>query len=196
MKFIFQCQRSAGWRRVASDPALRQRWRAICFLCLFARCRAERLVIMTTQTTTAKHVIAYTDGAASNNQNAELRVGGYGAILMLVNEHGQRDERPAAYKELSGKLPGATNNQAELEAVKQVLLALKRENTTITIHTDSDYVIGVLARNWKPKQNQALIAEVKALLAKHVVTFQKVAGHSGDEYNTRADTLAVTATKS
>jgi ribonuclease HI len=151
---------------------------------------------MTTQTTTTKHVVAYTDGASSNNQDAEKRIGGYGAVLMLVDEYGKRDERPAAYKELSGKLPGATNNQAELEAVKQVLLALKRENTTLTICTDSDYVIGVLARHWKAKQNQALIAEVKTLLEKHVVTFQKVAGHSGDEYNTRADVLAVAATQS
>jgi ribonuclease HI len=34
---------------------------------------------------------------------------------------------PHAYKELSGALPGGTNNQAELEAVRQVLLAMKRD---------------------------------------------------------------------
>jgi hypothetical protein len=86
---------------------------------------------------------------------------------------------PHAYKELSGALPGGTNNQAELEAVRQVLLAMKRDGITITIHTDSKYVIGVLAHHWKPKQNVALIADIKQLLAKHTVTFEKVAGHAG-----------------
>ena len=146
-------------------------------------------------TTTTKHVIAYTDGASSNNQNAQERCGGWAAILMLVDDQSVRDERPAAYKELSGTLPGATNNQAELEAVKQVLMALKHEGTTVTIFTDSQYVIGVLSKHWKPKQNQALIAELKALLTKHTVTFEKVEGHAGIEYNTRADTLAVAATQ-
>ena len=69
---------------------------------------------------------------------------------MLVDDTGVRDERPAAYKELSGTLPGATNNQAELEAVKQVLLALKREGTVVTIITDSQYVIGVLLGTGNP----------------------------------------------
>jgi len=149
---------------------------------------------MTTATTT-KYVIAYTDGASSNSQNAQERCGGWAAILMLVDDQGVRDERPAAYKELSGTLPGATNNQAELEAIKQVLLALKHEGTTVTIFTDSQYVIGVLSKHWKPKQNQALIAEVKALLLKHTVTFEKVEGHSDIEYNIRADALAVAATQ-
>jgi ribonuclease HI len=146
-------------------------------------------------TTTTKYVIAYTDGASSNNQNAQERCGGWAAILMLVDDQGMRDERPAAYKELSGTLPGATNNQAELEAVKQVLMALKHEGTTVTIFTDSQYVIGVLSKHWKPKQNQTLIAEVKTLLSRHTVTFEKVEGHTGVEYNTRADALAVAATK-
>jgi len=82
-------------------------------------------------------------------------------VLTLVDDTGVRDERPAAYKALSGTLPGATNNQAALEAVKQVLLALKREGTVVTIITASQYVIGVLSRHWKPRQNQTLFAEVK-----------------------------------
>lgn len=147
-----------------------------------------------TTTTTSKRVMAFVDGASANNQNAQERCGGWAAILMLVDDQGVRDERPAAYKELSGTLPGATNNQAELEAVKQALLALKHDGTIITIVTDSQYVIGVLSQHWKPKQNQALIAEVKALLTKHIVTFEKVEGHSGVEYNIRADQLAVAAT--
>jgi len=140
--------------------------------------------------------MAYTDGASSHNQNADQRRGGWGIVLTLINEQGEPDARPAAYKELSGTLPGATNNQAELEAIKQVMLAFKRDGVTVTIVTDSQYAIGVLSKAWKPKQNQALIEEIKVLLSRHSVTFEKVAGHSGVEHNTRADALAVAATRS
>lgn len=139
-------------------------------------------------------VIAFTDGASANNQDASKRVGGWAAVLMLVNEAGERDERPNAYKEMSGTLAGATNNQSELEAVRQVLLAFKREGISVTIVTDSDYVIGVLSRHWKAARNQELTAEIKALMSKHSVTFEKVKGHSGAEFNERADALAVAAT--
>lgn len=140
-------------------------------------------------------VVAYVDGASRNNQNAQERCGGWGVVLMLVDEQGQRDARPDAYRELSGTLPGATNNQAELEAVRQALMALKREGISITIVTDSDYVIGVLSKHWKPRQNRDLIADVKTLMGKHQITFEKVIGHSGVVYNERADTLAVAASQ-
>lgn len=113
--------------------------------------------------------------------------------MMLVDSHGQRDARPEAYKELSGALAGATNNQAELEAVRHVLQSLRREGVTLVIATDSDYVIGVLSRHWKPKQNLALIEDIKTLMSKHSVTFKKVTGHSGNPYNERADFLAKSA---
>jgi hypothetical protein len=95
----------------------------------------------------SKKVIAFTDGASANNQDAAKRCGGWAAILMLVDEQNDRDPRPNAYKELFGTLAGATNNQAELEAVRQVLLALKRDGIAVTIVTDSEYVIGVLSRH-------------------------------------------------
>lgn len=140
-------------------------------------------------------VIAFTDGASSNNQNADLRCGGWAAVLMLVNEQNQRDERPNAYKELSGKVDGATNNQMELEAVRHVLLALKCEQVLLTIVTDSQYIIGVLSAGWKAKKNTDLVNEIKALMSKHQVTFRKIAGHSGNRYNERADALAVAASQ-
>lgn len=157
---------------------------------------AESVFPMNPTVHSTARVMAYTDGASSHNQNAEQRRGGWGVVLTLVNEQGERDVRPAAYKELSGSLPGATNNQAELEAIRQVLLAFKHARVAVTIVTDSQYAIGVLSKAWKPKQNQALIEEIKTLMAQHVVTFEKVTGHSGVDHNTRADALAVAATKS
>jgi ribonuclease HI len=53
----------------------------------------------------------------------------------------------------------------------------------------------VLSRHWKPARNQALIAEIKALMSQHAVRFEKVAGHAGVEFNERADALAVAATQ-
>ena len=141
------------------------------------------------------NVIAFTDGASANNQDASKRVGGWGIVMILVNEQNERDKRPNAYKELSGTLAGATNNQAELEAVRQVLLAFKRDGVNVTIVTDSEYVIGVLSRHWKAARNKELIAEIKALMSKHSVSFEKVAGHAGVEFNERADALAVAATQ-
>ncbi|MCS6835700.1 MAG: ribonuclease HI [Anaerolineae bacterium] len=136
-------------------------------------------------------VIIYTDGASSNNQDAEKRVGGWAAILVLVDDEGS----PEATREMSGSLIGATNNQAELEAVRQALLALRKPGQRVTIVTDSAYVIGMLSKGWKAKENQALIAEIKALLAQHHVTFEQVRGHDGHAMNERADRLAVRATK-
>ena len=138
-------------------------------------------------------VVMFSDGASRHNQDASQRVGGWAVLLTLVDEAGKLDERPSATKELSGQVRGATNNQMELEAVRQGLLALKREGLQVTIMTDSAYVIGVLSRHWKPQQNKALIAEVKGLLAKHQVSFEKVTGHSGHGMNERADALAVSA---
>lgn len=140
-------------------------------------------------------IIAYVDGAASNNQLALERVGGWAYVLMLQKENGELDERPEAYKELSGRVAGATNNQMELEAVRQVLLSLKRDGLKIVIVSDSAYVIGILSMNWKVKENKGLVAEIKELIAKHTVTFEKVAGHTGHKHNERADELAVAATK-
>jgi len=140
-------------------------------------------------------IIIYTDGASSNNQDAEKRIGGWGAILVLTDDAGNPDPRPEATRELSGSMIGATNNQAELEAVRQALLALSSPQQRVTIVTDSAYVIGMLSKHWKAQANHALIDEIKALLAQHRVTFQQVKGHDGHPMNERADRLAVAATK-
>jgi len=140
-------------------------------------------------------IIIYTDGASANNQDAAKRVGGWAAILVLLDADGNPDPRPEATRELSGTMLGATNNQAELEAVRQALLALESPRQTLTIVTDSTYVIGMLSKNWKAKENEALIDEIKALLAQHRVKFEQVKGHDGHPMNERADRLAVAATR-
>jgi hypothetical protein len=99
------------------------------------------------------------------------------ATLKLAHEQNGtwvHDTRPQATRTLTGKHAG-THHQAELTAVLQALLAMKREGVCLEFVTNNDYVIGVLSRHWKASRNQALIAEVKAKLSKFSVTFRREA---------------------
>ena len=118
------------------------------------------------------NVIAIINGSASGASKSE-RVGQWAVELQLVNDRNKPDPRPAARKELAGEVTGMTHNQAALEAVRQALSAMKRDGVTVTVVTTNDYLIGVLARHWKPSRNKEQIAAVKALLARHTVTFEK-----------------------
>ena len=118
------------------------------------------------------NVIAVINGTASGSSKSE-RVGHWTVELQLVDDRAEPDPRPAARKELVGEVAGMTHNQAALEAVRQALSAMKRDGVTVTVVTTNDYLIGVLARHWKPSRNKEQIAAVKALLARHTVTFEK-----------------------
>lgn len=137
-------------------------------------------------------ITIYTDGACSGNPGP----GGWGAILMW-NDH---------EKELSGGEVETTNNRMEMMAVIKALEALKKESATVTIYTDSKYVLqgatewleGWKARGWKgankkPVKNQDLWEQIDSLIQKHSVKFIWVKGHNGDKYNERVDKLAVAA---
>lgn len=125
----------------------------------------------------ARTIIAYTDGACSGNPGPA----GLGVVLMAGTRR----------KELSEYLGEATSNIAELTAVKRALESIKDPTRPVRLHTDSAYSIGVLSQGWKAKANQALIAEVRALMATFPnLRLIKVAGHSGIEENERCDVLA------
>jgi ribonuclease HI len=94
-----------------------------------------------------------------------------------------------------GKYIGTnTNNVAELSAVKFALDYLKDkklESETIMVHSDSQYVIGSLSKNWKAKANIELIQQIKDSLKEFPnLKFEWVKAHNGDEYNEMADELA------
>jgi len=130
-------------------------------------------------------VVIYTDGSCSGNPGP----GGWGAILM--DRHGNK-------KELHGSLPTTTNNMAELIAIKQGLAALTRP-CNVTIHTDSRNAIGWLRDNWKRKSPKIIktTCEIEELIQNkhHQVSYFHVAGHSGDEFNERANILAQRGTE-
>ena len=134
-------------------------------------------------------VTIYTDGACSGNPGK----GGWGAILIS----GDRE------KEFSGYEENTTNNKMELTAVIKALEALK-QICEVELYSDSAYVVNAINNDWlgawknnnwlgadkKPVKNQELWEQLDELISKHSVHFNKVKGHSDNEYNNRCDKLA------
>ena len=135
-----------------------------------------------------KAVTIYTDGACSGNPGP----GGWGAIL----------EYRGAEKELSGGEPETTNNRMELTAVIRAL-ALLKEPCSVTVTTDSQYIVRAINEGWLKKwkaagftkkgglKNAELWRELDGLLQTHDVRFVWVKGHADNEYNNRCDAMAV-----
>ena len=131
----------------------------------------------------------YTDGAARGNPGP----GGYGTILFWGETK----------KELSGGFRHTTNNRMELMAVIVGLEALKKEGLTITIYSDSQYVVKAVEQGWLKnwiatdfkggKKNKDLWTRFYELSKKHKLRFRWVRGHADNPYNNRCDELATAA---
>jgi ribonuclease HI len=131
----------------------------------------------------------YVDGACSGNPGP----GGWAAILI---EDGTEIE-------LSGGESSTTNNRMELMAPLQGLRSLP-ERRIVELYSDSAYVVNCFRDKWyegwrrngwrnsqkKPVENRDLWEALLGEVARHDVTWHKVAGHSGHELNDRADALA------
>jgi ribonuclease HI len=136
-----------------------------------------------------KKLIIYTDGAARGNPGP----GGYGAILMWGDKT----------KELSRGYRLTTNNRMELMAVIAALKALTRQNISLVIYTDSQYVLNSVEKKWLDtwirtdfkggKKNKDLWMEYYHLAKDHSIKFIWVKGHAENIYNIRCDELATAA---
>ena len=147
---------------------------------------------MTPADATATSVEIYTDGACIGNPGR----GGYGAVIL---GDGKR-------RELSAGFRLTTNNRMELLGAIEALAALAARST-VTLHSDSSYVVRGMnegwARKWQAKHwyrtktqravNPDLWQRLLELAEKHDVTFRWVPGHAGVRENERCDRLAVTA---
>jgi ribonuclease HI len=97
-------------------------------------------------------------------------------------------------KEISEFLGMGTNNIAELTAIVRGLESLPDRTRPVVVYSDSQYAIGLLTQNWKPKANVELVAQLRALIrAFPEVRFVKVAAHTGIALNERVDQLAAEA---
>ena len=127
-------------------------------------------------------IYIYTDGACSGNPGPS----GIG-VLLRFNKY---------EKEISRYIGIATNNIAELEAIRSGLLAVKNTDLPVRVFTDSRYAYGVLVQGWKARKNRDIIEALKKIILKFDnLKFIKVKGHEGVEGNERADVLATTAIK-
>jgi ribonuclease HI len=150
--------------------------------------------------------VCYTDGASSNNQDAENRVGGYGFIVFAK----VGDSAPVK-KEGSGRVPGATNNRMEMtalvEALKTVVAHSKaiKSPATVTIHSDSQIIVDAFNKKWlegwkkrgwrkadrKEPENLDLWKQIDALIGDlNSFSIEKVKAHANDKWNNYVDGLA------
>ena len=132
----------------------------------------------------------YTDGAAQGNPGP----GGYGVILKFKDH----------VKELSEGFRLTTNNRMELLAVIKGLEAIKKEGISVTIFSDSEYVVNAVEKGWiwgwekknfKNKANVDLWQRYIPLHKKFNPKFTWIRGHAGHPENERCDYLAVQAAK-
>jgi len=130
----------------------------------------------------------FTDGACRGNPGP----GGWGALLRY------RDYEKTLY----GAERHTTNNRMELMAAIMSLESLTR-SCRVRLTTDSEYLrkgitqwlAGWKRNGWKtaskkPVKNADLWTRLDAAVARHVVEWHWVRGHSGHPENERADALA------
>jgi ribonuclease HI len=125
------------------------------------------------------HAIAYADGSCIGNPGP----GGWGVVI--INPDG-------ATRTLSGANPSTTNNRMEITAAIEALRAFSPA-ATVTLRSDSQYVVKTMTAGWKRKENLDLWRQLDAEAARRKVIWEWVRGHAGDEFNGRADELARTA---
>jgi len=138
-------------------------------------------------------IIIYCDGACSGNQYHH-NTGGWGAVLL----QGSR------LKEIHGGEKNTTNQRMELTACIRALEQIKSGKYAVEVYTDSAYLANCIQRKWyatwqrngwynaarKQVENRDLWEKLLSLTSLYKVKFIKVAGHSGNKLNERADELA------
>jgi ribonuclease HI len=137
----------------------------------------------------ANQLVIYTDGSSRGNPGP----GGFGAILKWGDVE----------KELSAGFRRTTNNRMELLAVIAALESLKRDNLSVIIYSDSQYVVKAVEQGWLKKwiatgfsggkKNRDLWMRFHELSKRHNIRFQWVRGHADNPYNNRCDLLATAA---
>lgn len=133
-------------------------------------------------------MVIYTDGSYSSARNQ-------GGLAFVITENEQEIARfSKAYKNV-------TNNKMELGAVILALASIKKPIDSLTIKTDSMYVIGCATKGWKRKKNVKLwetfdkVFEKAQALVNTPIEFLWVEGHSSNSFNNLCDSLAVAASK-
>lgn len=142
----------------------------------------------------------YTDGACSGN-GKENAIGGFAFIII--------DDSGALKYEYAMRVENATNNICELSAVFGACAFLEAYSpqSTATIYSDSAYIINCITQKWYKKwQENGWLNSKKEPVANRELweclipyfenprfSFEKVKGHSNNDWNNYVDKLAVRA---
>jgi ribonuclease HI len=112
--------------------------------------------------------------------------------------NGQGNPRAAAvavlgfkglWKAVGEYLGNATNQQAEIAAAAIGLENLK-EPCTVTLMSDSRYVVETMGGTWKRKTNHDWWKRLDNAAKKHHITWKWVKGHNGHDVQEVADSMA------
>ena len=127
----------------------------------------------------------FTDGACRVSTND----GGIGIVFVKDDE---------IIYTFNKHFSNVTNNQMEIMAVIYALHAISTSMSSITIISDSQYVLGCINKGWTRKKNQKywklfdkVYQKAKNLCSE--INFEWTKGHNVDKYNNEADRLAVDA---
>ncbi len=144
----------------------------------------------------------YTDGACKGNGTKDGGFGGWAYVIL--------EDRKIVKQGSEGR-KDTTNNKMEMISVIEALknFSTSKEKHKIRIYSDSAYVVNCFREKWYEKwqlnnwkggtkgeiQNRELWEELIDLYFRFDVTFEKVKGHAGDEFNELVDTMASGAAK-
>lgn len=129
-------------------------------------------------------ITVYTDGSCIKDNR-----GGYSAVITEDNK---------IITVLYEGFSNTTNNRQEIRGVLSALEYFD-EPTTMTIVSDSQYVVNTIKQGWArkwlnenntTKKNLDLWLKVVKLLDKHTVTIEWTKGHATNEWNNLADLYA------
>lgn len=93
------------------------------------------------------------------------------------------------WKAVGKYLGAATNQQAEIAAAAIGLENLKEE-CTVTLMSDSRYVVETMGGTWKRKTNHEWWKRLDAAAKRHHISWKWVKGHNGHDVQEVADSMA------
>ena len=142
-------------------------------------------------------ITIYTDGAASPNPGP----GAYGAVIFGLPGRSEPMEIHEGFRL-------TTNNRMEILAVIAALEATPK-GSSVKVFSDSRYVVDPVSKGWaerwkangwmlnqkEPALNPDLWERLLNLAKERSVNLEWVKGHAGNQWNERADALAVMASQ-
>lgn len=125
-----------------------------------------------------KNVTIVCDGSSLGNGKGTTRA----AAVAVLGYRGY-------WRAVGEYLGNATNQQAEIAAAYIGLQNLK-EPCTVTVMTDSRYVVQTMSGHFRKKTNHEWWEKLESAAKKHDVTWEWTKGHAGHEIQEIADKMA------